>query len=162
MSYQQGLYYLKFSPYLQRENKLYVYSEHTTTIIQFCSILTSHVTFYPTPSTTFSSKLSPVSTYVQLLVVSTFMPVHTTTLAEALASYSASTFSYIPARCLRSREWQPLWHRKTRKSSVSGWKDTYVVCSCKQHSNEKRYSVRLYSAPTPIAPTSDATPCGYV
>lgn len=71
-----GLYHLILQVFAISTEKisfastLYVYNEHTTTIIHFCICnSTSYLTF--SHAFTFSPKLSPTSTYIQLLVVST-------------------------------------------------------------------------------------------
>jgi len=81
-----------FRRYL-RENKLYIYasfySEHTITIIHFCSGIRvvcngRSPAFYYIFIVTFS-----LSTYVQLFVVSTFMSAHTASAPQKLQRYIA-------------------------------------------------------------------------
>lgn len=101
-------------PHSYRENKLYIYAlrprrtyhYNYTFSVAASPRVTRNVSLPhpPTPSTTFSPKLSPASTYVQLRCIHIYAP--RTRAAEASASYSASAFSYVPARWLRSPEWQ--------------------------------------------------------
>lgn len=98
--------------HIYRENKLHIYAlrlqrthhYNYTSIAAFLRHVFSHV-FYHIFTETFSRIYICTITRCIYIYACTYSY---TCAAEALASYSASTLSYMPARCLRSREWQPV------------------------------------------------------
>jgi len=106
------------------ENKLHIYasfySERTITIIHFCSCIHvvrnghSPYAFYYIFIVTFSRIY--ICTIIRCIYI--YVCTYGFCAAEASALYSASTLSYMPARCLHSRKWQP---SDTEKQGKAPW-----------------------------------------